>query len=193
MTTAAERQSRARAEPYARVCDRQSVTIERLLPGPVERVWSYITDPDKRAKWLAAGPLEARQGGAISLIFRNSDLSEGQPGPSCVLPPDGVDHVMRGVVTRCEPPHLLSFNWSLDATGTESTFELSQEGTDTRLVITQSRVPNRGQLLNMTAGWHVHVGILADLLAGSAPRAFWPEHVRLVKLYDDRIGPSGPE
>jgi uncharacterized protein YndB with AHSA1/START domain len=32
-----------------------TVKMERLLPGPVERVWAYITESDKRAKWLCAG------------------------------------------------------------------------------------------------------------------------------------------
>lgn len=185
MTVAAEP---ARREPYATVSGRQSIRIERLLPGPIERVWSYIVDPQKRARWFAAGPMELHEGGGVSLIFRNSDLSAGEPGPSGVLPPDGVDHTMHGVITCCEPPYLLSFNWSVDRTGTESTFELSQQGPDTKLVITQSRVPSRNQLLNMTAGWHVHVGILADLLGTGAARLFWPEHVRMVKIYDERIG-----
>jgi uncharacterized protein YndB with AHSA1/START domain len=31
-----------------------TLRIERLLPGPIERVWQYLTDSDKRATWLAA-------------------------------------------------------------------------------------------------------------------------------------------
>ena len=27
-----------------------TVKLERLLPGPVERVWAYITEPGKRAR-----------------------------------------------------------------------------------------------------------------------------------------------
>ncbi|MGB8313939.1 MAG: SRPBCC family protein [Aestuariivirga sp.] len=174
------------AEPYATFPAKETIRIERLLPGPVERVWSYLTDSGKRAKWFAAGPMELREGGAVSLTFRNSDLSDGQPNPGGGSP-DGVDHVMHGVITRCAPPHLLAFNWSIDGTGTESRFQLSQEGLDTRLVITQQRVSNRNQLLGMTAGWHVHIGILIDLLQDKTPRSFWPEHVRLKKVYEGRI------
>ena len=36
--------------------------IERLLPGPIERVWQYLTDSDKRATWLAAGNVEQQIG-----------------------------------------------------------------------------------------------------------------------------------
>jgi len=34
--------------------------IRGQLPGPIERVWEYLTDPDKRARWFAGGPMEPR-------------------------------------------------------------------------------------------------------------------------------------
>src|SRR5271169_5779767 len=105
------------AEPYATMPAPATVRIERILPGPVERVWAYLIDSDKRAKWFAAGPMELRDGGAVSLTFRNRDLSGGQTNPNNACSPDGVDHVMNGVITRCEPPHLLAFNWSADRSG----------------------------------------------------------------------------
>ena len=52
-----------------------TVRMERLLPGPAERVWEFLTDPDKRALWLAGGPMELRLGGAVELHFRHADLS----------------------------------------------------------------------------------------------------------------------
>ena len=33
-----------------------TVRLERLLPGPIERVWAYLTEPDKRATWFAGSP-----------------------------------------------------------------------------------------------------------------------------------------
>ena len=174
------------AEPYATLMDTATVRIERLLPGPVERVWSYLIDSEKRAKWFGGGPIELTEGGAVTLTFRNSDLSAGQPSPHGQSP-DGVDHVLRGVITECEPPHRLAFNWEADGSGMESRFELSSEGPDTRLVITQSRITRRGQLLSVSAGWHVHLGILTDLLSETAPRLFWQEHTRLVEVYADRF------
>ena len=35
-----------------------TVKMERLLPGPVERAWAYLTESDKRATWLAAGEFD---------------------------------------------------------------------------------------------------------------------------------------
>ena len=49
-----------------------TVRLERLLPGPLERVWAYITESDKRAKWLAAGEFDLRVGGKVRLEFDNS-------------------------------------------------------------------------------------------------------------------------
>jgi uncharacterized protein YndB with AHSA1/START domain len=163
------------------------VRIERLLPGPIERVWSYLVDSDKRAKWFAAGPMDLRQDGEVALTFRNSDLSGGERHPNSTCTPDGVDHVMNGVITRCEPPNVLAFNWSADKSGSEATFELSQEGPDTRLVVTHRRLTNRKQLVSVSAGWHTHIGILIDLLSQQTPRKFWPEHIRLEQVYEDQF------
>ena len=40
-----------------------TVKLERLLPGPIERVWAYITESDKRAKWLCAGEFDQQFSG----------------------------------------------------------------------------------------------------------------------------------
>ena len=37
----------------------------RSLPGPIERVWEYITDPEKRARWFCGGILEQKAGGKV--------------------------------------------------------------------------------------------------------------------------------
>ncbi|MEQ8750919.1 MAG: hypothetical protein RIC52_14200 [Amphiplicatus sp.] len=38
--------------------DKMSIRFERLLPGPIERVWAYLTEPEKRAEWFAGGVTE---------------------------------------------------------------------------------------------------------------------------------------
>ena len=37
---------------YGELLDESTVRFERLLPGPIDRVWSYLTKSDKRAQWL---------------------------------------------------------------------------------------------------------------------------------------------
>ena len=68
---------------YGTVSEVGTVRFQRVLPGPIERVWSYLTDPEKRATWLAGGPMELRAGGKMELHFRHADLtSRSDPIPA---------------------------------------------------------------------------------------------------------------
>ena len=58
-----------------------TVKLERLLPGPIERVWAYITEADKRAKWLCGGRFELRVGARIRMEFDNNSLSSDKDAP----------------------------------------------------------------------------------------------------------------
>ena len=113
-TTIATGMGTASAEPFATMPAPATVRIERLLPGPIERVWAYLTESDKRRRWFAAGPMDLQPGGAAALTFRNDDLSveAGRHDSACSA--DGVTHQMNGTVVRCEPPRLLVFRWSSD-------------------------------------------------------------------------------
>ena len=44
-------------ETDVRFDDATTLTVERTLPGPIERGWAYLTGPDKRARWLGGGTL----------------------------------------------------------------------------------------------------------------------------------------
>ncbi len=58
-------------------------SFERLLPGPVDRVWQYLTDSQLRGTWLATGAMEARVGGAVTLWFHHQDLTDhDEPTPA---------------------------------------------------------------------------------------------------------------
>jgi hypothetical protein len=37
----------------AQITPAEAVRFERLLPGPIERVWDYLTKPDLQKTWLA--------------------------------------------------------------------------------------------------------------------------------------------
>ena len=51
-----------------------TVRFERVLPGPVERVWAYLTESDKRAKWLAAGELEEQTAASTFVLYLDVHL-----------------------------------------------------------------------------------------------------------------------
>ena len=40
---------------HGELLEPMTVRIERMLPGPIERVWSYLTDSEMRGRWLATG------------------------------------------------------------------------------------------------------------------------------------------
>ena len=66
---------------YGELLDERTVRFERLLPGPVERVWRYLTESEKRALWLCAGDVEPRTGGHVDMHFNNQSLSSDDDIP----------------------------------------------------------------------------------------------------------------
>ncbi|MBS1583249.1 MAG: SRPBCC family protein [Bacteroidetes bacterium] len=165
-----------------------TVRFERLLPGPIERVWSYLTDPEKRAKWLASGPMELRVGGAMRLTWLHRDLDAVQePVPEQFKQYEN-GHSMDGRVTRCEPPRLLGFTWGKQADRlSEVVIELSERGKDVLLVLTHERLPGHKDMLGVAGGWHTHLDILEEHLNGRTAPGFWSSHVRAQEEYQQRL------
>ena len=56
-------------DDYGVVTEPGTVRIQRALPGPIERVWDYLTDSEKRGTWLAKGAMEPNVGGRVELHF----------------------------------------------------------------------------------------------------------------------------
>lgn len=172
---------------YAGTPEAGTLRFERTLPGPIERVWAYLVEPDKRRLWLAAGPLDARIGGEVELRFRNAELSRGDDR----APDKYRDHenggTTRGIVTRCDPPRLLAFTWRDTPDSSESdsevTFELAPDGDRVRLTLTHRRLAAGGETLAVAGGWHTHLGLLDDVLAGREPRPFWRTHAQVEAEY----------
>jgi len=156
-----------------------TIRFERLLPGPIERVWEYLTVSEKRATWLAAGEFDLRVGGRIELITDNQSLSDE-------IPPAGVvctRKKIEGKITRLEPPSLLAHTWHWDGNDTDVTYELTPKGKDVLLVI-HHRVPENLSLQRgFGGGWGAHTGILEDRLNGVKPRGFWSTVDRLTKEF----------
>lgn len=158
--------------------------LSRLLPGPIDRVWAYLTDSRKRATWLAAGEFDLRLGGRIELAFDNDSLSPGEPAPAGH---EGRKPSFTGTITRYEPPRVLAFTWIGWQEATEATFELEARGADVQLTITHVRLTDRGLRIGVAGGWDTHVRILEARLRATDPPPFWPTHERLVAEYDARL------
>jgi uncharacterized protein YndB with AHSA1/START domain len=166
-----------------------TVRFERLLPGPIERVWAYLTESEKRGKWLATGEMDLRVGGKVELIFNHADLS-----PHVEQVPEkykqyqyGTRHF--GTVTAIDPPHLLSHTW-METSDDPSvvTYELSEKGESVLLVLTHRRLgDDRDILISVGAGWHTHLDILVDHLNGRTPKGFWTVHEHLEVGYESKL------
>jgi len=157
-----------------------TVRLERLLPGPLERVWAYITESDKRAKWLAKGEFDLRVGGKVCLEFDNSRLSCEKTAPEKYK--DRQVSKSEGVITRLEPMHALAHTWTFKGDATEVTYELTPKGKDVLLTIVHRRL-GKDLTPSVMGGWDVHTGILEDVLKGIEPRPFWTTHARLEREY----------
>lgn len=169
---------------YGVVTEPGTVRFERLLPGPVERVWEYLTDSTKRGTWLASGEIEPRVGGRVEHVFRNAELTQDDDPPPAKYAQYGGTIVTEGRVTAYDPPRLLSYTWAESAGESEVTYELAAQADKVLLVLTHRRISDRNEMLSAAGGWHLHLNILADRLAGREPAGFWSSVERLEAEYD---------
>lgn len=160
-----------------------AIRFERLLPGPIERVWEYLTVPEKRRLWLADGPMDLRPGGEMELTWRNSELAR----PDEIMPErfarfEGAS--MKGRIIRAEPPRLLVHSWDEDA---EVIYELAERGDKVLLTLTNRKLPNRAEMVGVSGGWHSHLEMLTARLEGVEPPRFWDLVERVRSEYEERI------
>ena len=173
---------------YGELIAQDAVRFERLLPGPVERVWEYLVDPGKRARWLCGGRTEQAVGGRIEMHFNNAKLS----GDDDIEPPEKHRQYagpmeFHGTVTACEPPRLLRHTWEFEGQSSEVTYELSEHGQQVKLVLTHRRLRDRSEVIDVCGGWHTHLDILKDILEKNPPRPFWKHHTANEAAYASRL------
>jgi uncharacterized protein YndB with AHSA1/START domain len=170
---------------YGTVTGPSEVRFERLLPGPIETVWAFLTDSARRAEWLAPGPMEPRAGGKVILRFRNADLSPHKAlAPAKYRDFDDKVHETIGTITQWDPPRQLAFTWPESS---EVSFELEPQGEKVRLVVVHRRLANRGEMVEVSGGWHTHLEILGERIRGRVPPAFWTVFGDIEQEYEKRI------
>ena len=129
------------------VTEARTLRIRRVLRGPIERVWAYLVDPDKRALWLAGGKFDLRVGGKIRLEFDHACLSADKVPPAKYK--DMGKPQFEGVITRLEPNRVLAYTWPFKSEASEVTFELEpREVKPTREPArpTRARIPRNRML-----------------------------------------------
>jgi uncharacterized protein YndB with AHSA1/START domain len=168
-------------EGYGVLTEPATLTIQRILPGSIERVWAYLTDSDLRRQWLAAGDMEMKVGTPFELVWRNDDLTD-PPGHR----PDGFseEHRMESRIIELDPPRKLAFTWRQSG---DVTFLLEPRGERVLLTVIHRRLPDRATTLLVGPGWHNHLDVLVARMTGKTPEPFWDKFARLRKEYAARI------
>jgi len=167
---------------YGELIEPLTLKIQRLLPGPVDRVWAYLTESELRRQWLASGQMEIKTGTAFELVWRNDELSD-PPGTR----PEGfgAEHRLESRILALEPNRRLAIAWNQG----EVSFELEPAGDKVLLTVIHRRLPDRAQLLNVSAGWHAHLDVLVTRIGGRPQTAsFWDSWSKLKAEYEKRLG-----
>lgn len=157
-----------------------TLRVERVLKAPIDKVWAYLTDSEKRAKWFAGGSFELRVGGKTELRFDHDKLSH-EPSPKGW---SKAGMVSSGEIVAIDPPRLIAWRDSgIGEGGSDIRMELSAQGDATLLVITHT-LAQRNDRVGVSGGWTAHLNILEDVLAGRSPRGFWTMHDAARQHYD---------
>jgi len=168
-------------DAYGTLIEPATLKIERLLPGPIERVWAYLTDGELRRKWLAAGQMEMQVGAPFELVWRNNELTN----PPGQRPPGfGDEHRMQSRITELDPPRKLAIAWHGSG---DVSFELTPKGSKVLLTVIHRRLPDRATMLRVGPGWHMHLDVLVARATGEEPEPFWDGWSRLQKEYERRL------
>ena len=173
--------AKTKPDAFGELAEPTTLKIQRLLPGPIERIWAYLTDSELRRKWLAAGVMEMKVGAPVELVWRNDELND----PRSTRPEGFLEEQrMQTRITELEPLRRLSIAWN--GTG-DVTFELEPKGSRVLLTVIHRRFPDRATLLMHMAGWHMHLDVLAARADGEEPAPFWDGWSSLMKEYDRRL------
>ncbi len=173
---------------YGELLDESTVQFERRLPGPIERVWQYLVESDKREKWLCAGGTVLEVGGKVDMHFDNKSLSTRAD----IEPPEKYRDIpekvsFSGEVLRCEVPRLLEHTWDVEGVTSQVCYELADAGDEVKLVLTHRGLISPDEIMSVCAGWHTHFAILAAVLDGGEPPPFWKTHTALEERYKKRF------
>ncbi len=132
-----------------------AVRFERVLPGPVEKVWAFLTETSRLPEWHGEGVIEPHEGGSVSLMGGH----------------------IRGVVTAWRPHRLLAYTWNVFDAGEDVSrhpisyleFALQAEGAMVKLTLTHRPIPEVFQ--KQTAmGWHTMLDLIEAGLRGEFPK-----------------------
>jgi uncharacterized protein YndB with AHSA1/START domain len=168
-------------DAYGALTGPTTLKIQRLLPGPIDRVWAYLTDGELRRQWLGGGQMEMKVGAPFELVWRNGELSSRPTSRPVGFPEE---QRMKSRITELDPPRKLSFTW--EGSG-DVTFELGKQGDEVLLTVIHRRLPDRDTLIKVAAGWHTHLDVWVARAIGKEPEPFWETWSSLKLEYDRQL------
>ena len=152
---------------YATIEDTPTLSFERWLSHPVDRVWRAITERDELGHWFPSKVVvdELAPGADMRFEFENMPLD----APS----------TMTGRVTDFDPPRLFAFYWGED----HLRFELEPAGGAGGCTLGLTvQLGARDKAARDAAGWHVCLDGLERRLgedgAGGEWRDYYDEYQR---------------
>jgi uncharacterized protein YndB with AHSA1/START domain len=139
------------------------IRFERHLPYAPEVIWSALTDPERLQQWWGRVEVDLHLGGRFDVTWLNPT-------------PDGGRLTMHATVTAYDPPRLLETRGDVHGA---LRWELTPDGSGTRLVFTSTLdLPDEFRTRSL-AGWQFHLMALDHTLGGGSVDLVrlpeWPE------------------
>jgi len=123
-----------------------------MIAAPIERVFETITSAREWDSFFTTGmELEPRRGGACSFAWENWG-------------PDKYTLKAPGKVVEIDPPNLFVFQWGSEGKETTVRFELSSQGNETIVTVTEEGYRDtpegRAMIMECASGWGEAVTLL---------------------------------
>ena len=130
-----------------------TLTFERRLARPIEKIWAALTIPERVADWCGGGAeIDLRVGGDFRIVWPK-DMG-----------------VMNGVITQLDPPRLLEYSWDEPTVKTAPSkvrWTLTADGDGCRLRLEHVFTDvDRSSVTEFAGGWHDIIGHFVDAADG---------------------------
>ena len=147
--------------------DNASVRLERHYDATAMELWSALVEPEQLKGWLGETVVEPRVGGRFEVRFAG-------------------DETARCVIRTFDPPRVLELDLDFDdEPSSVLRFELEERESGTTLVL-DHRLLAAKDAPQYGAGWHVHLAVLDERLAGRAGRWERSRYEELLPAYEGR-------
>lgn len=163
--------------------DLHTVEFKRLIPGPIELAWDYLTKRELLKTWFADVALEPRLGGSVSVRFDKETCG-------------GCSQGVHGTIREFRPPHVIAFTWIqrraqpdgsiADSDEGEVRFELAERGDKVLLTLLHSCLPT-SELAAHSAGWHAYLDNLESRISRGRSVEFMATARRVRPGYEERL------